>query len=90
MYLLTFLSENRQLKSIFALEQTEIAQTILFLDILARLPLKHVLCIEYVRSLHGLWFVHQKDFFFAFVSANYNNKSFTSSRFFKSQRQSYL
>ena len=62
---LTFLPENRQLKSIFILEQTEIVQTILFLDFLVRLPLKHVLCIEYVRSLHGLWFVHQKetDFF---------------------------
>ena len=57
--------EYRQLKSIFIQEQTEIVQTILFLDFLARLPLKHVLCIEYVRSLHGLWFVHQKetDFF---------------------------
>ena len=76
------LPENRELKSIFILEQTEIAQTILFLDFLARLPLKHVLCIEYVRSLHGLWFVHQKETdFFAFASANYNNKSFTSSRF---------
>ena len=59
--------ENRQLKSIFIQEQTEIVQTILFLDFLARLPLKHVLCIEYVRSLHGLWFVHQKEtVFFCF------------------------